>query len=49
MAPGQIGVAARSNMVVDQAVAKLNAAGVSAALLAKKHTDSDVGVGTCTA
>ncbi|WP_067135961.1 UvrD-helicase domain-containing protein [Microtetraspora malaysiensis] len=44
--PGRIGVAARSNMVADQAVAKLKAAGIPAASLAKKHTDSEIGVGT---
>nr|WP_308201546.1 UvrD-helicase domain-containing protein [Sphaerisporangium perillae] len=46
VAPGQIGVAARSNMLADQAVAKLKASGIPAAALAKKHTDAEVGVGT---
>ncbi len=46
VAPGQIGVAVRSNMLADQAVAKLKAASIPAAALAKKHTDSEVGVGT---
>ncbi|MEU7887775.1 UvrD-helicase domain-containing protein [Microbispora bryophytorum] len=43
---GQIGVAARSNMLADQAIAKLKAAGIPAAALAKKHTEKEVGVGT---
>lgn len=46
VAPGQIGVAARSNMLADQALAKLKASGIPAAALAKKHTDAEVGVGT---
>ncbi|SNT48768.1 UvrD/REP helicase N-terminal domain-containing protein [Streptosporangium subroseum] len=46
VAPGQVGVAARSNILADQAVAKLKASGIPAAALAKKHTDAEVGVGT---
>ncbi|WP_449060413.1 UvrD-helicase domain-containing protein [Planomonospora algeriensis] len=46
VAPGQIGVAARSNMFADQAVAKLRAVGVPATSLAKEHNDAEVGVGT---
>ncbi|WP_214323066.1 3'-5' exonuclease [Nonomuraea sediminis] len=44
--PGQIGVAARSNHYADQALAWLKAAGIPAASLARKNTDSEVGVGT---
>jgi superfamily I DNA/RNA helicase len=43
--PGQIGVAARSNHYADQALTRLKAAGISSAST-RKHTDSEVGVGT---
>lgn len=46
VAPGQIGVAARSNMLADQAVTKLKAANIPVTALAKRHTDHEVGVGT---
>lgn len=44
--PGQIGVAARSNHYADQALTRLKAAGIPSAALARKHTDSEVGIGT---
>ncbi|XVQ89742.1 3'-5' exonuclease [Microbispora siamensis] len=42
----QTGVAVRSNMLADQALVKLKAAGIPAAALAKKHSEKEVGVGT---
>lgn len=46
VAAAEIGVAARSNMLVDDAVAALKRAGVAAGSLAKSLTDGAVRVGT---